>query len=76
MLASDVTLVGNHPKFVKAIEFAKNLAVTKAPVLVVGESGTGKRAICQYIHQSSMSKCDEKYYVDCSQMLKKLRTKF
>jgi two-component system response regulator FlrC len=50
MFASDVTLVGNHPKFVKAIDFAKNVAVTKAPVLVVGESGTGKRAICQYIH--------------------------
>jgi two-component system response regulator FlrC len=74
MLASDVTLVGNHPKFVKAIEFAKNLAVTKAPVLVVGESGTGKRAICQFIHRKlNESKCDETMVsVDCSQEAQKV----
>jgi two-component system response regulator FlrC len=72
MLASDVTLVGNHPKFVKAIEFAKNLAVTKAPVLVVGESGTGKRAICQFIHRNSMRANSETMVVDCSQEAQKV----
>jgi two-component system response regulator FlrC len=72
MFASDVTLVGNHPKFVKAIDFAKNVAVTKAPVLVVGESGTGKRAICQYIHQSSMRNAMEILSVDCSQDAQKV----
>jgi two-component system response regulator FlrC len=67
MFASEVTLVGNHPKFIKALELAKNLAVTKAPVLVVGESGTGKKAFCQFIHQNSGRKESELFIVDCSQ---------
>lgn len=66
MFAQNVELVGNHPKFVKAIEFAKNVAVTKAPVLVVGESGTGKKAICDYVHKNSVRKNSEIHIVDCS----------
>lgn len=67
MFASEVNLVGNHPKFVKAIDFANNLAVTKSPVLVVGESGSGKKAFCQYVHSSSARNTNEILTVDCSQ---------
>lgn len=72
MFASEITLVGNHPKFIKAIELAKNLAVTKAPVLVVGESGTGKKAFCHYIHQNSGRKEAEIFVVDCAQDAQKV----
>jgi two-component system response regulator FlrC len=64
---NSTTLVGNHPKFVKALEFAQNVAVTKAPVLVVGESGSGKKSFCQFVHSSSVRTTAEFLNVDCSQ---------
>lgn len=68
MFASgNVELVGNHPKFVKAMELARNLSVTKAPVLVVGESGSGKKSLCRFIHNSSVRKEAVFFVVDCSQ---------
>ena len=67
MFASEITLVGNHPKFIKAMELAKNLAVTKAPVLIVGESGTGKKTFCHYIHKNSSRNAGNIYVVDCAQ---------
>lgn len=66
MFASEKRLIGNHPKFLKAIEFAENVSVTKSPVLVVGESGSGKRTVCQYIHQNSARKESDLLVVDCS----------
>lgn len=66
MFASE-NLVGNHPKFVKAVEFAKNLSVTKSPVLVVGESGSGKKAFCEYVHGNSSRNSAEILVVDCAQ---------
>lgn len=65
MFASE-NLVGNHPKFVKAVEFAKNLSVTKSPVLVVGESGSGKKAFCQFVHANSARNAGTVLTVDCS----------
>ncbi|MAX66081.1 MAG: sigma 54-interacting transcriptional regulator [Bacteriovoracaceae bacterium] len=67
MFASELRLVGNHPKFIKAIEFAGNVAVTKAPVLIVGESGSGKKTICQFIHTKSARSSLPLLTVDCSQ---------
>lgn len=66
MFASEIRLVGNHPKFKKAIEFAGNVAVSKSPVLIVGESGSGKKSICQYIHQKSARSAEQILEVDCS----------
>jgi two-component system response regulator FlrC len=67
MFASELRLIGNHPKFLKAVEFAENVSVTKSPVLVVGESGAGKRTICQFIHQKSSRAERELLMVDCAQ---------
>lgn len=66
MFAQEVTLVGNHPKFKKALEFAQNIAVTKAPALVTGESGTGKKAFCQFVHKNSARNESDIHLVDCS----------
>ncbi len=70
MFASEENLVGNHPKFVKAVEFAKNLSVTKSPVLVVGESGSGKKAFCQFVHSNSARNAGKTLVVDCAQEAK------
>lgn len=66
VVAGEITLVGNHPKFRKAIEFAKNIAVTKAPALVTGESGTGKKTFCKFVHMNSARSAAAIQTVDCS----------
>lgn len=67
MFASEVSLVGNHPKFIKAVEFAGNVAVTKAPVLIIGESGSGKKTFCNFIHRKSARGTGPILLVDCAQ---------
>jgi two-component system response regulator FlrC len=59
-------LIGTNPKFVKAVEFAKNLSVSKTPILINGEIGTGKKSFCQYIHENSVRKDRPLMYIDCS----------
>lgn len=46
-------IVGTSSKLRHCIEMAKKVAPTAAPVLVTGQSGTGKELICQLIHQNS-----------------------
>jgi two-component system response regulator FlrC len=67
MFTSRIELVGSHPKFRKALDFAANVAVTKSPALIVGETGTGKKALCEFIHANSNRRNAEIRYVDCSQ---------
>jgi two-component system, response regulator FlrC len=66
MLSQGLVLVGNHPKFNTALETARNVAVTKTPVLISGEAGSGKKAIGGYIHQNSARKNARLEIVDCS----------
>lgn len=66
MVATNVELVGTHPKFKKALDFAVSIAVTKSPALLVGESGTGKKTVCRFIHESSARSQKPYYEVDCS----------
>jgi len=49
----NVELFGKDPKVQRAIATAKNLAVTKAPILIVGENGIGKKSLGRYIHLNS-----------------------
>jgi DNA-binding NtrC family response regulator len=46
-------LVGVSPAFRRATELAKRAAPTNAAVMIVGETGTGKEVVAQYIHQHS-----------------------
>lgn len=66
MLTQGFNLVGNHPKFNSALEMARNVAVTKTPILISGEVGSGKKAIGSYIHQNSARKNTRLEIVDCS----------
>ncbi len=59
-------MIGTNPKVIKAMETAKTLAKSNVPILIVGESGTGKKNLCQYI--STLSSRGERpfFVVDCA----------
>jgi two-component system response regulator FlrC len=59
-------LFGRDPKIQKAVAIARNVSVTKAPVLIVGEAGVGKRTLGLYIHQNSTRAVGPVEVVDCS----------
>ncbi len=46
-------LVGTSAAFRRATDLAKRAAPTNAAVMIVGETGTGKEVLAQYIHQHS-----------------------
>lgn len=46
-------LVGKAPNFLKVLEQIKQVAPSKASVLISGETGTGKELIAQLLHQNS-----------------------
>jgi DNA-binding NtrC family response regulator len=46
-------LIGNSAAFRRATDLAKRAAPTNAAVMIVGETGTGKEVLAQYIHQNS-----------------------
>jgi DNA-binding NtrC family response regulator len=47
------SIIGISAPFLKAIELAKKVAPTEAPVLLTGETGTGKEVFAQAIHYAS-----------------------
>lgn len=61
-----VELFGTDTRVEKAVQQARNLSVSKAAVLVVGENGVGKRTLGQYIHENSGRSTQPFELVDCS----------
>jgi two-component system response regulator HydG len=49
-LAREMGIVGYDPSLRQAIELAGTIAPTRSPVLIVGESGTGKTLLARMIH--------------------------
>src|SRR5664279_1667087 len=49
-------IIGEDPKLIEILEIIKRVAPTHAPVLITGESGTGKVLIASAIHQYSSRK--------------------
>ncbi|MCY4644572.1 MAG: sigma 54-interacting transcriptional regulator [Bacteriovoracales bacterium] len=60
-------LFGRNPKVLKTLKFVENVAVTRVPVLILGELGTGKEKLAKYIHELSNRKEEKFLVVDCSQ---------
>jgi two-component system response regulator FlrC len=66
MLIQGKPIIGANPKLQKAIEMGHGIASTKIPVLVVGESGTGKKTLCEMMHLSCGRKDKPFIVVDCA----------
>lgn len=45
--------VGRSPSFRRAVEMARAVAGSEAPVIILGETGTGKEVMARLIHRSS-----------------------
>ena len=43
-------IVGDHPSIAKALENAATLAQSAAPMIILGETGTGKEVFAKFIH--------------------------
>ena len=43
-------IVGDHPSIAKALENAATLAQSTAPMIILGETGTGKEVFAKFIH--------------------------
>lgn len=56
------SIIGSDPKFVNAIKTAKMAANSPSPVMIYGETGTGKELFAQAIHNFHYDK--KKQYVD------------
>lgn len=49
----DVSIIGRHPLVTRVLALARQVAPSKATVLISGESGTGKEMFARYIHAHS-----------------------
>ncbi|CAH1219901.1 Anaerobic nitric oxide reductase transcription regulator NorR [Paenibacillus allorhizoplanae] len=56
---------GKGPAIGKVIQWAKKVAATDSPVLLIGESGVGKEQLAQIIHQSSSRRVQPFITVHC-----------
>lgn len=61
-----VELFGTDARVERALQQAKNLSVSKAAVLIVGENGVGKRTLGRFIHENSGRASNPFELVDCS----------
>jgi DNA-binding NtrC family response regulator len=51
--SGNATLVGESPKLVAAVKTAERAADSTAPVLIQGETGTGKELLARFLHERS-----------------------
>jgi len=58
-------ILGTDPSLRQAVELASTVAPTRAPVLIVGEQGTGKTLIARAIHQQSSRRDQPFLEVSC-----------
>jgi DNA-binding NtrC family response regulator len=59
-------LVTSSPKMVKLCEMAQKIASTDMPVLILGENGTGKEVLADFIHYRSGRRSKPLHKVNCA----------
>ncbi len=70
--ADHTRLVGKDPVFLRTIEQLDKAARANAPVLLQGETGTGKELAAAFIHRHS-SRCDQHFIaLDCTVLTENL----
>lgn len=66
------SIIGRSKSIQSAIELAQKVAVTQTPVLLLGETGTGKEVFAQAIHQASNRNKQSFVAINCSAFSKDL----
>ncbi len=61
-----IGIVGDHPAMLKALEMGAMLANSQAPILITGETGTGKDLFARYVHALSGRPRDTFVVVNCA----------
>lgn len=59
-------VIGNCPKLRQAVELARRVAPQDSPILLVGETGTGKEIFAQSIHRSSRRRGGKFLAINCA----------
>jgi DNA-binding NtrC family response regulator len=59
-------LIAEHPLMRRTLALARQVASSKATVLISGESGTGKEMVARYIHQQSLRSDHPFIAVNCA----------
>lgn len=65
-------IIGKSKTILKAIDLAQKVAPTDTPVLLTGETGTGKEVFAQAIHQASQRAKQNFVAINCSAFSKDL----
>lgn len=65
-------IIGNSPLIVDAISIAKRSANSEIPILLIGETGTGKEVFAQSIHYESDRRNESFVAINCSAFAKDL----
>lgn len=63
--ARAIGIVGDHPQLRKTIERVCLLAPTTYPVLILGETGTGKESLARLVHRLSGRPAEKFITLDC-----------
>ena len=63
---SQLGIVGDHPGMRQALEVGGMLAPSNAPVLILGETGTGKELFARLVHRLSAREKDRFVAINCA----------
>lgn len=64
--AQAVTIIGRHPQMLRAISIARTAAATPSPIMLCGETGTGKEVFARSIHAWSPLSAKPYVAVNCA----------
>ncbi|MFW5883778.1 MAG: sigma 54-interacting transcriptional regulator [Verrucomicrobiota bacterium] len=67
-ILQDLGLIGEHPRFRRAVETAASLAPHELPLLILGETGTGKDRFARFIHRLSARRGKPFVMVNCASL--------
>jgi two-component system response regulator AtoC len=65
-------MVGRCPAFLKAVEKLEMAAKSDVPVLLLGETGTGKELAASFIHRHSQRRAKPFIFLDCTALVESL----
>lgn len=69
---SEIGIVADHPKMIKAVEQAAALAASDVPILILGPTGTGKELFAKFVHRLSGRPVDNFVALNCAAIPKDL----